>query len=99
MTDVDDTIARRASVRGRVQGVFFRASTRDLARELGVAGWVRNEPDGTVTIHAEGGGDEVSSLLDWAHDGPRDAAVVGVEVSDHEPEGLSGFEVRHVSRR
>ena len=91
----DDVTARRAVVRGRVQGVFFRASTRDLADELGVTGWVRNDPEGTVTIHAEGAPDDVDTLLTWAHEGPDRARVVGVDVDDVPPQHHGGFEVRH----
>lgn len=89
------TVARRAVVRGRVQGVFFRASTRDRARALGLAGWVRNDPRGTVTIHVEGSAEDVESLLAWASVGPRHAAVVGVDVAAATVEGLDSFEVRH----
>lgn len=87
-------VARRATVRGRVQGVFFRASTRERAEELGVDGWVRNDPEGSVTIHAEGPPDAVASLLAWAHRGPSAARVVGVDVDDVEPEDPTGFRVR-----
>ena len=91
----DEAIARRLTVRGRVQGVFFRASTRELAGELGVTGWVRNDASGTVTIHAEGPGDAVDSLVDWAHQGPRQARVVGVAVEDVDPQGHDRFVVSH----
>ena len=91
----EDVVARRAVVRGRVQGVFFRASTQDEARRLGVRGWVRNDPGGTVTIHAEGTADEVEELLAWAQEGPRQARVVGVETSESEVAGLDDFSVRH----
>lgn len=88
-----DDVARLASVRGRVQGVFFRASTVERAEQLGVAGWVRNEPDGTVTIHAEGTPAAVDELLSWAHDGPRSARVVGVDVETVQPAGYDDFVV------
>ena len=85
---------KRVVVHGRVQGVFFRDSTRARAREAGVAGWVRNCPDGTVEAVFEGDADAVDRLVQWAHDGPRGAAVERVEVSEEEPERLDGFEVR-----
>ena len=88
-------VARRVTVHGRVQGVFFRASTRDRARELAVGGWVRNEPDGTVTAHLEGPDDAVNRLLDWIRDGgPGDAVVTHVDVDDVEPRGEGDFHVR-----
>ena len=90
-----DVVARRVRVRGRVQGVFFRASTRDRAAALGVTGWVRNDPDGTVAIHAEGPADAVGELVEWAGEGPSQARVVGVDAGDAEVVGHTGFEVRH----
>lgn len=86
--------ARRLIVSGRVQGVFFRASTRREAEHLGVAGWVRNLPDGTVEAHAEGAAEAVAALEAWAADGPPHAAVTAVDARDAEPEGLGAFEVR-----
>lgn len=85
---------KRVIVHGRVQGVFFRDSTRARAREAGAAGWVRNCPDGTVEAVFEGDADAVDRLVRFAHEGPRGAAVERVEVSEEEPEGLDGFAVR-----
>ena len=88
-------IRKRVIVHGRVQGVFFRDSTRARAREAGVAGWVRNCADGTVEAVFEGPEDAVERLVRWMHEGPRGAAVSRVEVSEgDEPEGIAGFEVR-----
>ena len=81
-------------VRGRVQGVFFRDSTRQRAQAAGVAGWVANRPDGTVEAVFEGDDDAVESLVAWMHDGPRGADVERVEVEDDAAEGLTRFEVR-----
>lgn len=67
-------------IRGRVQGVWFRASTRDRARELGVTGWVRNRPDGSVEVVAEGGRERMQRLITWCHQGPEGALVTDVEV-------------------
>lgn len=87
-------MATRVTVHGRVQGVFFRASTRDLARRLGVTGWVRNDPDGTVTAHLEGAGTD--QLLAWIRDGGPDAArVTDVATETVDDEGHDGFRVRH----
>jgi acylphosphatase len=81
-------------VHGHVQGVFFRDTTRRRAAERGVAGWVRNNPDGTVEAAFEGEPEAVESLVRFACDGPRGALVERVDVIEEEPEGLSGFGVR-----
>ena len=86
--------AVRAVVHGRVQGVFFRDSTQQEAERHGVAGWVRNRPDGTVELHAEGPRDAVDALLAFARTGPSQADVDHVDVDDAAPEGLGDFEVR-----
>ena len=69
-------------VSGRVQGVFFRASTKDQAQRLGLTGFVRNCPDGRVEILAEGSSEAVEALLDWCRTGPPGARVERVQVSD-----------------
>ena len=81
-------------VRGRVQGVFFRGETEGRALSLGLAGWVRNEPDGTVRAVFEGPRERVESMVDWCRRGPRGARVDDVEVVWGEPESLDGFRVR-----
>ena len=75
---------RRARVRvhGRVQGVFFRAEARARAESLGVGGWIRNEPDGSVTALFEGEPERVASMIDWCRRGPGGAHVDEVEVSE-----------------
>ncbi len=85
---------RRVVVHGRVQGVFFRDSTREEARARAVAGWVRNRPDGTVEAVFEGEVDAVEALVDFCRGGPSSADVREVEVFEEEPEGREGFEVR-----
>jgi acylphosphatase len=82
------------TVSGEVQGVFFRYETRQRARELGVAGWVRNVPDGRVQAVFEGPEDAVDQMLAWCRQGPEQADVREVDVSDEDPEGLDTFEVR-----
>jgi DNA ligase D-like protein (predicted 3'-phosphoesterase) len=89
--------AIRARVAGAVQGVGFRESARRRALELGVLGWVRNEDDGTVAVHAEGESDAVEQLLAFLREGPRGAEVSGVEVEDVRVEGHEQFAVRGVS--
>lgn len=87
-------IRRRCVVHGLVQGVFFRDSTRQRAQQHGVAGWVRNTPEGTVEAVFEGPEDAVERLVAFAERGPRGARVDRVEVFDEEPESLTGFAVR-----
>ena len=81
-------------VRGSVQGVFFRAEARDRARSLGLAGWVRNVPDGTVEAVFEGEDERVESLVEWCSRGPAGARVEQVDVDWSEPEGDQGFSIR-----
>jgi acylphosphatase len=89
------TVVRsRLLISGRVQGVFFRDSLRRLAEEAGVAGWVRNLPDGRVEAVLQGPESEVGRLTDWARHGPRRADVEHVEVQAEPPEELTGFVVR-----
>lgn len=84
----------RAIVAGRVQGVWYRAHTRDKAIELGVRGFVRNLPDGTVEIVAQGDGGAVDALMDWAKIGPPLAEVTAVRVREMaEDEEFEAFEV------
>jgi acylphosphatase len=67
-------------VRGRVQGVWFRGSTRDQAQRLGLRGWARNLADGSVEVVAQGEPDAVQELVAWCHKGPPGARVTGVSV-------------------
>jgi acylphosphatase len=85
---------RHVKVHGRVQGVFFRDSTRREAERAGVAGWVRNCADGTVEAVFEGDEDAVARMDEWVREGPGHADVDRVDVDEEEPEGLSAFEVR-----
>ncbi len=88
-------IARHLRIHGRVQGVFFRASSRDRARRASASGWVRNCPDGTVELWVEGDPDAVSEVEEWVRDGgPKAARVEQVEATDREPEGFDTFDVR-----
>lgn len=81
-------------VSGTVQGVYYRATTRDTARERGVDGWVRNLEDGRVEAVFEGDPDDVEGMVEWCHTGSPAADVEDVEVEYEDPEGLTGFEVR-----
>ncbi|HLI61286.1 MAG TPA: acylphosphatase [Solirubrobacteraceae bacterium] len=89
-----DVVRRRAILTGHVQGVFFRASIKEAADNEGVAGWASNRPDGAVEVVLEGPRDAVESVLGYCRTGPVNARVESAEVSDEEPEGLSGFETR-----
>ena len=84
----------RVLISGRVQGVFFRDTCRRLAEQYGVAGWVRNLPDGRVEAVFEGRPTKSAGLVDWARTGPRLAAVDDVAVQPEPPEGLSSFRLR-----
>jgi acylphosphatase len=81
-------------VHGRVQGVFFRAEARARAQSLGVAGWVRNAPDGSVEAVFEGEAERVESMVEWCRRGPAGAVVDDVEIVREEPTGEAGFRVR-----
>lgn len=81
-------------VTGRVQGVFYRRYAVEEARRLGVAGWVSNEPDGSVLTHVEGAAAAVEAMVAWCRGGSPAADVQQVDVEDVEPEGAASFEVR-----
>lgn len=90
-----DRVRRRIRVRGRVQGVNFRAATSDRADALGLVGWVRNREDGSVEIEAEGPRAAVDQLGAWARRGPPAARVEGVEEDEITPEGAeAAFQIR-----
>ena len=85
----------RLTASGRVQGVFFRASTRDEARRLGLTGWVRNLPDGTVQAEAQGTDAAVEELIGFCRRGPGSATVTGLRVEDLAPvDDERAFETR-----
>ena len=79
---------------GRVQGVFFRAEASARASSLGLAGSVRNLPDGSVEAVFEGPREAVESMVRWCEQGPAGAKVAAAEVTWEEPVGDEGFEVR-----
>jgi len=84
---------RHVWVEGRVQGVWFRGSTRTEARARGVVGWARNLPDGRVEAVFEGPAEAVAALVRFCRQGPPGARVDRLEEIEEPPEGLSGFEV------
>jgi acylphosphatase len=85
------TVRRRVVVHGFVQGVFFRDTVRRRAHSAGVAGWVRNNADGTVEAVFEGDEDAVAALVAFCHEGPRGARVDRVEILEEPVEGLESF--------
>ncbi|MFA5844201.1 MAG: acylphosphatase [Coriobacteriia bacterium] len=92
---MDQAVSRaRVIVSGLVQGVYFRASTVDAARRLGLAGWVRNLPGGSVEAVFEGPVGSVEAAIEWTRTGPRGARVSSVEVTRETPLGETGFSVR-----
>jgi acylphosphatase len=87
-------IRRRVVATGLVQGVFYRDTCRREASRRGVAGWVTNRGDGAVEAVFEGEEPDVQALVDWARHGPSHARVDHVEVTEEEPTGQPGFDVR-----
>ncbi len=82
-------------ISGRVQGVWYRGSAQEKAEALGLAGWVRNLPDGRVELFAEGPKGKIGELIEWCRQGPPFARVTGIEKQWREPEGFKDFKVRY----
>lgn len=79
---------------GTVQGVFFRQFTKEKAEELGLTGFVRNEPDGSVYLEAEGDPQKLAKLQEWCQVGPRRANVTRIEAGTGKAKGFDKFEVK-----
>ncbi|WP_435159905.1 acylphosphatase [Halorubrum sp. SY-15] len=88
-----DRTRARVLVSGHVQGVFYRATTRDAAREHDVDGWVKNLDDGRVEAVFEGPASAVESMVEWCHTGSPAADVDDVSVTREPPEGVDGFRI------
>ncbi len=86
-------VARHCIVTGRVQGVFYRASTQQQARQLSITGWVRNLPTGQVEVYACGQPEDLDAFCEWLHQGPQMARVSSVDYTDCEADDSSSFEV------
>lgn len=86
---------RRIVVSGRVQGVWYRGSMLERAREAGVAGWVKNLPDGRVEAVVEGPSAAVDAVIEWCRHGPPGAQVRDLRTLEEAPQGLSGFNIVH----
>jgi len=87
-------VGRHVRVTGLVQGVFYRAWAQGNARELGVSGWIRNCPDGSVEAHLAGDEDAVERMIDRMRRGPSNARVDDVSVEEEPPESAGRFELR-----
>jgi acylphosphatase len=81
------------TIKGKVQGVSFRMSTKAVADQLGVKGTIKNQPNGDVYIEAEAGDFEMPLFLDWCHEGPTGAVVTAVETHEAELKNYRNFEV------
>jgi acylphosphatase len=88
-------VGRHVRLIGLVQGVFFRAWAQGEARELGVSGWIRNCPDGSVEVQLTGEEGAVVRMVERLRRGPSNARIDEVMIDDAEPEGEGRFEVRH----
>lgn len=86
-------IHKNIRVYGKVQGVFFRASAKQIAEQLNIKGTVKNEADGNVSIEAEGAEQAIAKFVTWCKKGPPAAKVTKVEVSEGRVAGYEGFEI------
>ena len=91
---LEPRVRRHIRITGRVQGVWYRGSTRDEARRLHLDGWVKNDPDGSVEAVAEGPPHAIDELLRWCEQGPPLARVERVTAVEEPPEDLRGFDIR-----
>ncbi|MEF8781746.1 MAG: acylphosphatase [Haloarculaceae archaeon] len=91
---MSDRTRAHVYVTGKVQGVYFRATTRDEAERRDVDGWVRNLDDGRVEAVFEGPEDDIEEMVEFCHEGSSAARVEDVEVTYEEPQGAEGFRVR-----
>ena len=89
-----DMVRVLARVAGKVQGVNYRVSARREAHRLGLAGWVRNEPDGSVLIDVEGPSAAIDAFLRWCADGPPGARVSAVHTTPAAPAGYEEFTIQ-----
>lgn len=82
------------TVTGKVQGVFFRASAKDIAEKLDVRGFAQNMPDGSVYIEAEGDEENLKQFIGWCKQGPSRASVSNVNVVESEPKSFQRFDIK-----
>ena len=81
-------------VYGRVQGVWFRAGSKERAGELGIFGWIKNRPEGTVEIHAEGEKSQLENFIAWCHKGTAAANVISLDINPISLKNFTSFEIR-----
>ena len=91
---MSEVLGRKVRIYGRVQGVFFRQWALGQARALGVSGWIRNRPDGTVEAHLIGDEAKLDKMIEALGRGPTQAHVEDLVVESVEPEEVEGFSVR-----
>ena len=85
---------RRFVISGQVQGVFYRAGTKNFAKSLGISGWVRNLPDGKVETTAYGSREQLEQFESWLWQGPPTAQITGVRAEEVPVENIEDFEIR-----
>jgi acylphosphatase len=90
-----EPIGRHVRATGHVQGVFFRAWAQGHARELGISGWIRNCPDGSVEAHLTGEEQAVTRMIERMRRGPSNARIEDFTIEDAPPESTGRFQVRH----
>lgn len=88
------TVHKNIRVKGKVQGVYYRASTVDMAKSLGLRGYVLNERDGSVYMEVEGEEADVGTMIEWARSGPPHARVEALEITDGAVVPFRTFEIR-----
>lgn len=86
--------AYQISINGRVQNVGFRFHTQDQALKLGISGYVKNMPDGSVYIEAEGSETSLNEFLSWCHKGPSWARVFDIKITEQPLTGYATFEIK-----
>jgi acylphosphatase len=95
MQNTSERVRVHLKIEGRVQGVYFRASTVAQAQRLGVTGWVRNCPDGSVEVVAEGAQESIERLIEWCRRGPEGARVSRAQVEwEHPQNDFAGFGIK-----
>jgi acylphosphatase len=92
---MENRLLYKIHVRGRVQGVGFRWRAATEARNLGITGYVKNLPDGSVYIEAEGSGDQLNAYVEWCKTGPGISFVESVSVDSFPPVNYSDFLIKH----
>ncbi len=86
-------VSYRLSISGKVQGVFYRASTKKVADSLGIRGWVKNERDGSVSAEIEGPEEKVLEMISWCKEGPGHASVKEVKQLKIDTQGYKSFDI------